>query len=191
MLCAAFHDRKEVNMQAYDDAEAGVMEAWGMVPAEAKTQALNGGWYRESRRTARALARKHGVTLSCSAGVIAALSPRIKWNSNVLGADHILGGGDTGPGFNRNVEKACRIRDGERPLRVLGGPKVTAFYRAIMGDQNAAVIDVWMWRAMGLAPGELKYEEAEAVLRRAAEQAGVSVSSFQALVWTQVRGGAT
>lgn len=176
-------------MQPYEDCEQGLLEAWGLVPEEQKTQALNGKWYRESRRTARKLATKHGTTLATSAGVIAALSPRIQWATNVNGADHILGGGDTGPGFNRNVEKACRIRDGERPLSVLGGPKVTAFYRSIMGDENAAVIDVWMWRAMGVAPGDLSYEEAAEVLRRAAGGAGISVSSFQALIWTQVRGG--
>lgn len=177
-------------MEGYSDAEAGVLEAWGLVPAEMKTEALNGGWYRESRRTARALARKHGCTVATAAGVIAALSPRIRWSTNVLGADHILAGGNTGPGFNSNVEKACRIRDGERPLSVLGGPKVTAFYRAIMGDRDACVIDVWMWRAMGLKPGEWPYEKAERVIRKAAAQAGLPVADFQALVWTQVRGGA-
>lgn len=169
--------------------EAGLLEAWGLVPAEAKTAQLNGGWYRESRRVARALARKHECTLSTAAGVIAALSPRIRWNTNVQGADFILGGGNEGPGFNTNVEKACRIRDGERPLTVLGGPKVTAFYRAIMGDKDAAVIDVWMWRAMGAAPGTMKYEEAEAALRAAAEKSGVAVADFQAIVWTYIRGG--
>ena len=177
-------------MRSYTDGEAGLLEAWGLVPAEVKTEALNGGWYRESRRTARALARKHGHTLSRSAGVIAALSPRTQWAANISGADHILGGGDTGPGFNANVEKACRIRDGERPLQVLGGPKVTAFYRAIMGDKHAAVVDVWMWRAMGVAPGDVPYAVAEAALREAASKAGVAVADFQAIVWTQVRGGA-
>ncbi len=177
-------------MQPYADGEAGLLEAWGLVPDEAKTEALNGGWYRESRRTARSLARKHNATLATSAGVIAALSPRIRWSTNVLGADHILGGGNEGPGFNTNVEKACRIRDGERPLSVLGGPKVTAFYRAIMGDKDAAVIDVWMWRAIGVAPGSMPYEQAADILRSCAAQAGVTVSDFQAIVWTQVRGGA-
>lgn len=174
----------------YAEGEAGLLEAWGLVPEETKTEALNGGWYRESRRTARALARKHGVTLATAAGVIAALSPRIRWGTNVLGADMILGGSDSGPGFNTNVEKACRIRDGEKPLSVLGGPKVRAFYRAIMGDKDAAVIDVWMWRAIGVAPGSVPYHKAEEALRSAANRCGVSVSDFQAIVWTQVRGGA-
>jgi len=177
-----------VKMRKIEDAEIGVLEAWGLVAPDAVTEALNGGWYRESRRTARALARKHETTLATAAGVIAALSPRIQWAANVNGADHVLGGGNTGPGFNRNVEKACRIRDGENPLAVLRGPKVTAFYRAIMGNKDATVVDVWMWRAMGLEPGELPYETAAEVLRKCAEQVGLDVATFQALVWTQVRG---
>lgn len=166
-----------------------LVKLWGTIPEEMKTEALNGGWYRQSRRTARSLARKHGVTLSCSAGVIAALSPRIRWKANVEGADAILGGSDEGPGFGSNIEKACRIRDGERPLRVLGGPKVTAFYRAIMGDRDAAVIDVWMWRAIGVAPGSMSYDEAANIMRDAAAKAGVAVADFQAIIWTHVRGG--
>ena len=172
----------------YDDAEQGLLEAWGLVPPESKTEALNGGWYRESRRTARALARKHGTTLATAAGVLAALSPRVQWSASINGADHILSGGDTGPGFNQNVEKACRIRDGERPLDVLGGPKVTAFYRAIMGDRDAAVIDVWMWRAMGLEVAGIPYGQAAGILVTAATKVGMDVSTFQALVWEQVRG---
>jgi len=161
------------------------------IPEDERTAALNGKWYRESRRTARALARKHGTTLATAAGVLAALSPRIQWRANVAAADKVLGG-QRDPsrvaGFDANIDKAFRIADGEKPLSVLGGPKVTAFYRAIMGDEDAGVVDVWMWRAMGYAPGEVSYAVAEAHLREAASQAGLPVSTFQAIVWTKVRG---
>jgi hypothetical protein len=178
-----------ITLRAYDDAEAGLLDTWGLISDDEKTAALNGGWYRQARRAARKLSAKHGCTLAVAAGVVAALSPRVRWSANINGADHILGGGDAGPGFNRNVEKACRIRDGERPLDVLGGPKVTAFYRAIMGDEEAAVIDVWMWRALGMEPNSVPYEDAKAIVVSAAKAAGVSTTTFQALVWTHVRGG--
>jgi hypothetical protein len=107
----------------------------------------------------------------------------------VYAAGLVLQGYSEGvPGYPRNVEKAVRIWEGERPLDVLGGPKVTAFYRAIMGDAGAAVIDVWMWRAMGIPVASIPYEDAAQALRCAAEEAGVSVSMFQALVWKQIRG---
>lgn len=174
------------------DPVESLMEHYGTVPEEVRTEALNGKWYRESKRTARALARKHGTTLATAAGVIAALSPRISWSVNVRAADLVLEGvRDTTQvaGFDSNVEKAFRIADGERPLKVLGGPKVTAFYRAIMGDEDAAVVDVWMWRAMGVAPEGMSYAEAEQALREAARLAGLPVTTFQAIVWTRVRGG--
>lgn len=174
-------------VQSATDALYGV---WGLVDDETKTEALNGGWYRESRRVARKLSKKHGTSLATAAGVIAALSPRMRWNANVAGADAILGGSDEGPGFSSNVAKAVRIRNGEKPLAVLGGDKVRAFYRAIMGDKDAAVVDVWMYRAMGVLPEEMSYADAEEALRAAAEKAGVAVADFQAIVWTQARGGA-
>lgn len=166
-----------------------LVKTWRSIPKDQRTEALNGRWYRESRRVARALARKHGVSLATAAGVIAALSPRQQWSANVAGADDLLGGG-TGCGFAKNRDKAERIANGERPLDVLSGPKVRAFYRAIMGDQDAAVVDVWMWRAMGqnpLAP-TVKYDDAAASLVEAARKVEVAVTAFQAAVWTYVRG---
>ncbi len=174
------------------EAAEALLGHWEELDRETRTEALNGRWYRESRRVSRALARKHGVTLSVAAGTIAALSPRVQWKANVRGADALLGGApDTEvAGFDANKAKARRIMGGERPLDVLGGDKVRAFYRAIMGDENAAVIDVWMWRAIGVAPGGMRYADAEAALREAAAAAGVAVADFQAVVWSKVRGGA-
>jgi peptidyl-tRNA hydrolase len=173
------------------DAVDRLLDTYSDIDPDVRTAALNGGWYRESRRTARKLARKHGVTLATAAGVIAALSPRIRWATNVEAADKVLAGApnEEVAGYNRNVEKARRIAQGERPLQVLGGPKVTAFYRAMMGDDEAAVVDVWMWQAMGFVPAQVPYATAEEALRQAAKQAGLPVATFQALVWTQVRGG--
>lgn len=167
-----------------------LVKTWRSIPKDARTEALNGQWYRESRRVARALARKHGVTLSVAAGVIAALSPRQQWVSNVAGADDLLGGGE-GCGFGANRRKAEAIRNGERPLDVLSGPKVRAFYRAIMGDRDSAVVDVWMYRAMGHEAGGLPYPEAAAALEEAARKVRVAVADFQAIVWTYTRGRAT
>jgi hypothetical protein len=164
--------------------------------ADVDTQALGGAWYRESQRVARRLARKHGVRLSTAAGVIAALSPRIRWASNVALADAMLGGEEIRGVFRRNVEKAENIIAGDKlgddPLMWLGGQKVTAFYRAIMGDEDAAVIDVWMYRAAGYDPlkgSPARYREVEQALREAAEYVNIGVAKFQAIVWTQVRGG--
>lgn len=180
-------------------------EQWRAIDPETRTAALNGGWYRESRRTARAMARRYGVSLKTTAGIIAALSPRTHWADNVRGAERVLYRRNLPdvlrelapivPGFGANVRKAERIAEGEDPLVVLGGDKVRAFYRAILGDPDAVVIDVWMIRAAGEDPKVYKatgraYALMAEALRIAADEAGASPADFQAIVWTHVRGGA-
>jgi hypothetical protein len=162
--------------------------------ADVETEQLGGRWYRESQRVARRLSRKHGTTIACAAGVIAALSPRIRWASNVALADAVLAGHEVTGVFGRNLEKARRIAAGERPLTVLGGDKVRAFYRAIMGDEDSVVIDVWMCRAVGVHKVALSsrgYEAIADAVREAAKLVGVTPAQLQAIVWVQVRGGAT
>lgn len=149
-------------------------------------------WYRESRREARRLSREHGVPLSRAAGVIAALSPRVRWSENVRLADDALAGRRVGA-LKTSVRKAERIVNGARPLDVLKGPKTRAFYRAIMGSEDAAVVDVWMLRAAGWPTDAVtpkQYERVADALRAAAMDADVATATMQATVWTEVRGKA-
>jgi hypothetical protein len=97
-----------------------------------------------------ALAYAHAVRLSpddpaVGAGVLAALSPQLGWGRSVDLAEQSFRAG-TALGVRgqtyANLQKADYILSGTyAPLEVLGGPKVRAFYRAIMGDANAVVID--------------------------------------------------
>jgi hypothetical protein len=94
--------------------------------------------------------------------------------------------------FSSSLAKAQRIYRGERPSSVLSGPKVRAFYRALLGDTTAAVVDVWVARAAGWV-GELKpraYALVASALVAAARAVRVSVARFQAVVWVAVRGRA-
>jgi hypothetical protein len=165
---------------------------WEAIPEGERTAALGGQWYREGRREARALAARHGVSVRAAAGVIAALSPRMRWSVNLTAADNLLAGepNERVAGYNANVVKARRIANGERPLDVLGGPKVRAFYRAIMGEREEVVVDVWMARAMGVPPEDVsaRYTELAAAVADAARAVGVPAADFQALIWVQVRG---
>lgn len=151
-------------------------------------------WYRESRKFARYLARQYGGGLARAAGIIAALSPQVQWHVNKRMAEHVMQDGTPGEGcLGANADKAYRIWMGERPLAVLGGPKVRAFYRAIMGDDDSVVLDTWMATALGWphnAFSERQYERASAALVDAAGYCNRAPAVFQAIVWTQVRGGA-
>jgi hypothetical protein len=187
-----------------------LLRTWEAIPEGERTPQLEGSWYAEARRAAQALAGEYNVPLHRVAGIIAALSPRIQWASNLRGAEAILhraaypevfgpggtleGLGRSVPGFPRNVHKAERIAAGEAPEAVLGGDKVRAFYRAILGDRDAAVVDVWMIRAVGEDVHKTftgpRYARIAEALRQAAELAGIDVADFQAIVWVHVRGGA-
>lgn len=149
-------------------------------------------WYAEARRQARLLGQLHGVTTATAAGVLAALSPRLHWTSNVRAAHRLLHGEDVHGVFMANLRIGQRIFAGERPLSALSGPKVRAFYRAIMGDPSAAVVDVWIARAAGIkgAPTSKQYAAVARALVRGAAAARVSVPTFQATVWVAVRGRA-
>lgn len=161
-------------------------------PQEVLTAGDN--WYASARLDAKRMAKEHGTTEAVAAGVIAALSPRLHWVRNIAAAKLVLARRKVTGVFKVNLNKARRILAGAKPLTVLSGPKTRAFYRAIRGDENAAVIDVWMLRAVNCANGKLSpsdYERITAALAAAASRVGVTIARMQAIIWTVVRGKAT
>jgi hypothetical protein len=151
-------------------------------------------WYRESRKVARRMARQHDRTLSTAAGILSALSPQCQWPVNVRLAEQVMEFGYPQEGCLRlSAHRAVEIWWGARPLSVLGGKKTRAFYRAIMGDENACVIDTWMlgavkWHRQNGGVSPRQYDRVSAALREAAMLVEVTPATLQAVVWTQVRG---
>lgn len=163
--------------------------------ADEATREAGRVWYAGAEREARELSRKagRGIGPVACAGVLAALSPRAQWSVNVRWARAIVDAERDCPkvGLGNGRAKAWAIRNGERPDAVLRGPKVRAFWRAMTGDPDAAVIDVWMLRAMGIESASVTpkvYEECATALREASAACGESVRDFQAIVWMQIRG---
>ena len=68
------------------------------------------------------------------------------------------------------------------------GPKTGPFTRALLGDEDALVIDIWVSRALGVEPKHLDRKltraKAEKRLRAAARRLGWPVAQLQAAVWT-------
>lgn len=158
-------------------------------------------WYPTAAREAARIARPtDGIDVVRAAAVIAALSPQVRWAQNVVAAERLIAarGGlsdSTVPGFNANVAKArAIIRGGPLygPGDALGGeaPKVRAFWRAICGDPDSVVLDVWAMRAAGLdgAPSGARYRKVAEMYRRAAAKVGEAPRDFQAIVWLATRG---
>jgi hypothetical protein len=149
-------------------------------------------WYVGARWTVRRMARTAGVTVATAAGVVAALSPRLHWSRNITAARVVLAGERPSGVFSASLRKAERIYKGARPLSVLSGLKVRAFYRALMGDDRAAVIDTWVLHAVGWAHKvtDRVYAAIARALMLAAKRVHRSVVELQAAVWVAVRGRA-
>lgn len=158
-------------------------------------------WYDKAEREAIALAAGTDLTPNQTAGIIAALSPRIQWQANLDAAAKMVEAAQKGKpepivaGLKANRAKAWKIANGADPADVLGGPKVTAFYANISGDHEAVTVDVWTARAAEgkdnpNAPKGKRYERIADAYRRAAAARSVSPRTMQATVWSYVRGQA-
>jgi hypothetical protein len=73
----------------------------------------------------------------------------------------------------------------------LKGLKTNAFAKAIAGDENAVVIDVWMLRAVGIekkTPNQTQYKQLADAVAKVAFDNGMTPRATQALIWIVVRG---
>lgn len=145
--------------------------------------------------------------MKVATGVIAALSPNTLWTTNVYDADALLAAVRTSRGesgaaayyelkvstYNTNKLKAWTIAEQTGPvLDTLSGPKVTAFYRNLIGDHDALTLDSHAYnaycgfRATGSdLPGMRAAIEREArrAYERAASTKQETISAFQAIIW--------
>ena len=169
-------------------------------------------WYHEANVTVKSLADKHDIDFKVCAGIVAALSPRIRWQTakgngypNLEAAENLIRGYRhhkaksvvfaNVAGFNHNKEKAWQMLR-ENSTEALSGPKVTAFYNNIVNPDNDdnVTIDSWMIAiAYGLsftdskenyAPSGMKeYDDVKQCLINVAQKYAISAVDFQAIVW--------
>ena len=146
-------------------------------------------WYLDAETVAREVATNLNTTLEIGATVVSAFSPRERWARNVMNAVKFsLGEEMTGVLGNntRMAEKGLTIG-----FDALKGLKTNAFARAIAGNENAVVIDVWMLRALGIekkTPNRTQYNEMATAVTIVAGMHGMTPRAMQALIWIVVRG---
>lgn len=145
-------------------------------------------WYVDAERVAAQVARNLDSTLEVGATVVSAFSPRERWTNNVTKAISFSLGNNI-PGFKNNMVMANNaIAFGYDALK---GPKTNAFARAIAGDEQAVVIDVWMLRAVGIekkTPSQSAYNELASAVKKVAFDYGMTPRAMQALIWIIIRG---
>ena len=148
-------------------------------------------WYADAERVALEVARNLDASLEVGASVVSAFSPRERWSSNVTKAIAFsLGKKVVGLSNNLKMAEASLVLG----FDALKGPKTNAFARAIAGDTEAVVIDVWMMRAARMevdSPNKTQYTELSQAIKRVARMNEMTPRTVQALIWIIVRGSAS
>ena len=147
-------------------------------------------WYFDAQEVAEDVAENLGASLEIGASIVSAFSPRERWSSNVAKA-LAFSQGKPVAGLSNNIRMAEAAK--VAGFDALKGLKTNAFARAIAGDPNAVVIDVWMMRAAGMetdSPNKSQYALLSEAVVGVAQQFGITPRTAQALIWIIVRGGA-
>lgn len=154
-------------------------------------------WYPDARTFA--LAISYG-DLRTGAGVVAALSPQMSWQRNMVVASRAFVEGFASGNTGANNEKANRILNGEKPVEVLGknlpksGHKVFNFYHNICDPMSDFVtIDRHAFDvALGERTGDATRSKLSRVgvydlfadcYRETAKLVGIPVAALQAITW--------
>lgn len=164
-------------------------------------------WYRDANIIASRLARKYEISERQAVGVIAALSPRNKWERNVADAENLIRVFTADPEsvdsvkvctFGRNKAKAIEILQLSEPVReeqvlgILSGPKLQEFYGCIIGVHDEVCIDghaysIWAGDRITLANvpniGKKLREKIKVAYCRAAQEVDVTPAQMQAITW--------
>lgn len=174
--------------------------------ASVADKAQGTAWYATANQIAAGLAEAYGVPHATAAGVIAALSPRNKWERNVADAEALIKTYQADPAsaaavkvctFGANKAKALQILEEapeseERVLAILSGPKLQEFFGCIVGHQGEVCIDghafsIWAGDRITLANvpaiGAKLRREIKADYREAAREAGIPAYEMQAITW--------
>lgn len=148
-------------------------------------------WYQEAEIHAEVLSDKAG-SKEHAAAVISALSPRIHWSKNLEASYRLIYSGIAPGVMKRSIDNAKLALASSTPLDVLNGPKTNAFARAIAGDSNAVVIDVWMLRFLEMQEKTLYrsgvYNATARAFQLAADRVDETARDLQAIIWCHIRG---
>ena len=189
--------------------EQRILKRWEIL----KERERNDGrrWYPRARRMVREMARELELSPYVMAGVVAALSPQNNWDTfnkrtRVRGYPNLkcarkavalftYSNQFTCRGCHLPVQekKAERILAGERPMDVLRGPKVQAFYHNLAYPHSRRItVDRWAWRVATLDEYKSgftakKLQPVADAYVKVAEQVDELPLSVQAGTWLHIR----
>jgi hypothetical protein len=154
-------------------------------------------WYPTAGRIVAEIAAWSGCDVGAVAAALAALSPRNPWRWNVAdvaACAHAVANGRPAPRvttFGANRETALAFLAGSADWRG-SARKVRAFVRAILGDPEAVVVDVWAVRVATAGAREAvasvtDYDALAAAYHEASDACGIAPRDLQAITWLVAR----
>ena len=177
--------------------------------ASAAETAGGQAWYQQANQIAITLADRYEIKEEQACGVIAALSPRNKWDRNVVDAENLIaafvaGGREAAEDvkvctFTANKVKAIRIleeayADGA-VFMILSGPKLKEFYACIRGLDDVCIdghaYSIWFGDRVTLANvpsiGKKLREEIKKDYLAVAKKNNLKGFEVQAITWVAHR----
>ena len=177
--------------------------------ASASETAFGRSWYRIAFAAATEMASRYEVPVETVVGVIAALSPRNKWERNLLDAENLIAAfvaaGTDGCEsvkvctFGKNKAKAVEILDeglqGPELILKLSGPKLQEFFSCIIGRDDVCIdghaYSIWFGDRVTLAKvpsiGKKLRAEIKKDYQAVAKANGLKGYEVQAITWVAHR----
>lgn len=134
--------------KTYPNNPFNILGVYFSASTSAKAQGMS--WYSDANRICNDLARVYSVNPKTAAGVIAALSPNVRWERNVADAENIIAAfaacnenwrETKVSAYPLNRDKSAKILLGDSDLdyipTILGGNKTKAFYGCISDPSNS------------------------------------------------------
>lgn len=132
-----------------DEMVANIISIWKLSTPQEKRDGIV--WYLDAHKECQQMSEDFGITTFLAAGVVSALSPNNKWETNIRNArdliDHCIRGEDMDSfkvsTYTQNKLKAWEImqenHDYDSMKVKLSGQKTTCFYENIMGEDTCTV----------------------------------------------------
>ena len=165
-------------------------------------------WYARALAYARQLSEVYSIDHRTIVGVIAALSPRNKWERNMIDAESMVKVAAAGGNFEDLMSlKVCTFKTGKAKAAailagkitdraeitaLLNGPKLIEFFNCILGDNEDVCIDghaysIWLGERVALANvpsiGKKLRQTIKSDYQAAAKILGVEPHVVQAITW--------
>ena len=160
-------------------------------------------WYQEANQFCEDVAKEYNTTPLQVASVVSALSPRNRWEQNLIDAKKVFQAIQEGKEaeeikvctFHKNKFKAFELAKGNIFITE-DSPKTYNFVRNIAHlDPTALTVDIWHIRAclkqfknIGSAQiGKVAYQQIKSLTIKKAQKLGLTGFEYQAILWLSVQ----